>query len=339
MRKEFTPEEIKELVRMARVYDPNYKEGQFNTMVESQGRLADSRLLEIAGLIADLERKYGVRGEQAVERFERILKKLPEMESQMAQYQQRLQQIEGQIQQAGQGLSKLNDGIAAAKAVKEQLERDIREVETRAERETKRLSVEVAKAREAARLSKEEVATASQLYTELKLKGLTVDFVAALAQEIPDDPQARSRLAVAIQRNGSLAADNTAMDTRLSETKTELADIRKHTGTERKNLQELTREREQEERVHSFYRRYQGLGGLMEYLDGWEWVAMRQCKMCGARFWAERKQPTGLVYFQKSYYTCPCCGYVANDIDHEAFKSVGCLPNSSGIIKILLGGG
>jgi chromosome condensin MukBEF ATPase and DNA-binding subunit MukB len=190
-------------------------------------------------------------------------------------------------------------------------------------------------AREKARVSKEEVVAAGRLKAVTKRRGLSLGFVLDLCQEIPDDQDARKRLAEGIQRHGSLWADNAALESRREEGEKKLAQVEGQVQERQEALSRLRKEEAHEAEVHRFYQRFHRVGPLIEYVASWNGVAFRRCLSCGARFWVERESKPRM--FQKAKDTCPCCGWALVDFDAEAHAKVGVPPFPGIMGKINLG--
>lgn len=333
----FSQDEIKELVRIARVYAPGFSEERFRALVESLTRLGESRFPEAAWAVVRLERELGVPCDQVPDRYQALVKELPALEGAVASCQQALAGLRSQTLEENERLAKSRKAVAQSEREREQLEKELVALRERAQKEKARLAAGVEQAQEEARLSTEAVATALRLKGETERRGLSLGLVLALCQEIPDDEEARGRLAAAIQRQGSLGADITAREKKLGEVEEKLSQAEQELRGKQEALSQLRKDEANEATVHGFYLRFQGLGPLMEYLRGWENIAFRFCQMCGARFWAERKTPKGLVYFQRNYLVCPCCGHAAAVFDSQVHSILG-WPAGDVVGRIVLGG-
>ncbi len=72
MANEFTAEELKEVIRAARIFNPGFSEEQFQSLTELEARLTDSGYLETVSGLLRLERETGVPLSQVFETRDRL---------------------------------------------------------------------------------------------------------------------------------------------------------------------------------------------------------------------------------------------------------------------------
>ncbi len=89
---EFTVDEIREVIRVVRVYDPGFTEGQFQNLVMLGRHLADSGYLEAAGALARLEQQ-GVSCTKALDEFEALKRRSSELEQAVSDAEVKLQRL------------------------------------------------------------------------------------------------------------------------------------------------------------------------------------------------------------------------------------------------------
>ncbi|MDP2950676.1 MAG: hypothetical protein Q8P22_14230 [Chloroflexota bacterium] len=337
MAREFTKEEVMELVKMARVYAPGLNNERFCALVESEAELADDVFFEAAWALARIAREKSISPIQALDRFQEITKELRDVESAVSQQRQLLAALEGNVYTVRRDLA---DNLGKQKEVQKaraQEEAELAAFRRAAEKEKQAISAHLAQARERAQVTEQEIVAAGALKADLSRRGLRLGLVLDLSQEIPDDEEAKGRLAAAVERHGSLVADTAHMEKRLEDKKSALAKADKDYKERRVALDELRADEAQQAELRRFHQRFSKLEPLMDHFVTWEEIGLRRCISCGSRFWAEVKRPRGLFYIQRDYFVCPCCGSLHESFDEAAHRAAGLDLNPKARLKFIKG--
>lgn len=333
MESEFSPEQVKEMVRMARVYASAFSEERFRAMVECQGKLGETGFFEAAWALLRLQREMGVPCHQALDRYQQLIGELREL----ASSQQELLVVNGNLQEARSELATTLEAVNRARREKEQVDKELDRLRAKARREKEGLETEVDRAREVAGVSQEEVAVAGKLKTELERRGLQLSQVLDMVQGFPEGERNRERVMAAWQEQGSLLPHVAKLRQTVGEVETKQGFLAQECQKLERRLGQLKGEAAQEEEAHGFYARFRGLKALMEYLASWQAVVFRHCYICGARAWVEIRPPSGPVNFQRGHLVCPCCWRGSLAPDQQAHSIVGLPADSIAPCKVNLG--
>ena len=106
MDNEFTADEIRDAVRMARVHCPGFSEDDFESLMELERRITDSGYLEaVLGLIR-LEEEKGISCTEALDACEKLIKQKTKLEQEISALKQRSNDLLAQIKKARLNTSK-----------------------------------------------------------------------------------------------------------------------------------------------------------------------------------------------------------------------------------------
>ena len=84
MNNEFTADEIRDAVRMARAHCPGFSEDDFESLMELEKRITDSGYLEaVLGLIR-LEEEKGISCTEALDACEKLIKQKTKLEQEVS---------------------------------------------------------------------------------------------------------------------------------------------------------------------------------------------------------------------------------------------------------------
>ncbi len=331
MTHEFTPEELKEVIRSARAFNPGFSEKQLQSLVELQTRLADSGYLEAVNGLVKLEREKGVSLSQALEMHNQLLQENEKLERRVAAQRLELETLQNRAKETEE---KYREAVKATEYATEQLrkvkqdwereEKELAAFKNKAAKERKRIDEELAEYRRKADVTEAEIAVAGQVKAKVTRHGFSLELTLGMAAEFAGYTNARERLAEALKKHGKLTGYLAALETdikTLGENRRNLDGILSRLREERAQhemvLSQLKTEIAEKGELVGFYHRYVHLRSLIEYLGTSDQLTFHHCLWCGALFWVLRP---GNV--PSSIYKCPWCGLVLVEADKNAYATV-----------------
>ena len=337
MTHEFTPEELTEVIRSARAFNPGFSEKQLQSLAELQTRLADSGYLEAVNGLVKLEREKGVPLSQALEMHNQLLQKNEKLERRIAAQRLELETLQNRVKETKE---KYREAVKATehateqlRKVKQDLEREERQLvayRKRAVTDKQRIDEEVVEYRQKADVTEKEIATAGQINQEVTRHGFSLELVIGLAQEFAGYGNAHERLAEALKKHGKLTSYLAALEDEmktLEENRHHMEGILSHLGNEydqhKAVLSQLKAEIAEKGDLVGFYHRFVHLRQLMEYVGTSNQLTFHHCLWCGALFWILRP---GNV--SSSIYKCSWCGMALVEADRNAYASVAQPPGT-----------
>ncbi|MCL0078813.1 hypothetical protein M1O56_04010 [Dehalococcoidia bacterium] len=334
---EFTVEEIREVIRAARVFAPGFSEEQFQALTELQARFADSGYLEAVSGLAKLEKEKGVHLTQVLEIHDELLRENEELEKQIADRDLQLQAFEGHLQRARKKhlevIEAIQDATTRLQKLKDEQtkeEKQLAAFKRKAAGERQRIKEELAEHHRRADVTKADIAAAEQVKKEVARHGFTLELAFGLAEEFAGQTNARERLVEALKKHGKLTKHLAALEAEITSLEGKrrfmegiLSRLEKERDQQNAVLTQLKAEVMEKGGLVSFYQRYSYLQPLIEYLGSWNQVTFHHCLWCGALFWILR--PGNSPY---STYKCPWCGLIPGDTDRNAYAAVSLPPGT-----------
>jgi len=342
MADEFTAEELKEVIRAARVFNPGFSEEQFQSLTELEARLADSGYLETVGGIRKAEHEKGIPLSQALETHDRLLRENEELGQKVAAHstelealERRLRETEEKYREVVRATQDASTQLEELRREKEREEKELAAFKKKAARERERIDEELAEYRRRADVTEAEITAAGQVKAEVTRHGFTLELALGIAAEFAGYKNSREELAEALKKHGKLTSNLAALE----------ADINT-LGEKRQNIEgilsRLEEERGQHETVLSqlkaeiaekgelvgFYHRYVHLRPLIEYLGSSNHLTFHHCLWCGALFWVLKPGNAAT-----SIYKCPWCAVALVEADRNAYAAVAQPPGTA--LKLL----
>ena len=328
----FTQEETGEILRTAHIFAPQFTEEQYQRLVQMQSEMADSRFIEAAWGVHRLEREQGTPCSKALDRYIKLQEEISKVQSELSQLRKDLE-----LQR--EALAKTSEAVGQAREAHSQEEAELAYIREQAETERKLLQEELEQSRESAHISREEIAVASELKGKVEGYGVDLDLALGLFEGFAQDQEAANHLARATAEYGSqleataaLHREKEALRTECEKRQEQSAGLKSECERRQEVLSRMRQDIAEEEKLHHFYRRFQGASRLLEILEGWPHLIPMRCHwfLCGARFWVDR----GPADF-RARHVCPCCGVGNACYDDEVFVILGI--NDRGPLKVPLG--
>jgi chromosome segregation ATPase len=331
VKNEFTPEELKEVIRAARVFNPGFSEEQLQSLVELQRHAADSTYLETVKGLQRLEKEAGVPMSQALEMHGRLLRENKEMEQKLAAQNTKLEALNGHLRAMEEKHQEVLKAIQDTTTQLDELRRELERQEKRlvafnnkAVREKQRIEKELAEYRHKADITEAEIATAGEVKVEVIRHGFSLEVALGIASEFAAYTDARGRLAEALKKEGKLTSYLTTLETKiktLEENQRHMESILSRQGNEVEQhealLSQLKAEIAEKSELVGFYHRYVHLRPFIEYLGSSDYLTFHHCLWCGALFWIIR--PGGVA---TKVYKCPWCALTLVEPDKNAYAAV-----------------
>ncbi len=363
MSEEFTVDEIREVIRAARIFCPGFSERQYQDLMTLENRLTDSGDLEAVHALVRLQKEKGITGTEALDVCKQLLQEKEQLEREIAGLRQRLSAQQNRHREAEHRLRQLNEDIEKARqelpavdAERQRAETELMAFRKKAEEERRQIDRDVEQHREKAKVNEQDIVTAGQLKAEVEGCGLSLKLILGLCKEFAGHENARAELSRALAEHRTLSSHianlkqqdeaqqkvlKQDVDRLQSEKDKRQAEINKLEETRRRLegiLAQLQANLAEQEELRRFYRRYQGASALMELLGCWRGIFFARCNnplfaltsavdrsTAGARFWTE-KPPVR---------RCPCCNYPDALYDASIYQVLNLPPGTP--FKLQLG--
>ena len=358
---ELTLEEIRDAARTARVYCPGFTEEKFESLMELERRITDSGYLEAVQGLARLEGEMGISCAEAIDACKRLAEQKTKLEPQIPILEKSLESLLARIKQANAKYNQLEGEIAKARQELEQIrnehvsaEKKLEAFNRTAEKEKQRINKEVEDCHHHANVTKEEVEAAGRIKAGAESRGVSLELVMDISQELAGQGNAREQLLLAIKKHNSLTGYLRDLKQWAEQRKTEemshISSLQLQAGqvqTQVNALEETRRGIErvitelqaniaEEEELRRFYWRYQGHAGLLELLAGWERLVFYRCNnLMSAATRVLDDSKVAHFWTDKPAACCPHCGLAALVFDDKPYQALG-LPAGTDF-KIQLG--
>jgi chromosome segregation ATPase len=334
MSNEFTVNEIKEAVTLARIYSPGYTEKQLQAVTELTKRLSESGYLEAVSSIARLEKERHVHFTKALDACNRLLEDEAALEQKLSDLRSELEAIQSEVKQTQDRLHKLEETTMQAEAQCQKKEAELVAFRKKATKEKKRIDKELKGYRQRANLTQQEVDMAIQLRAELDKRGVTLELVLDLAQEFARYDDSREELAERLEEHRSLGESIKALESDLNRLQSHQAEEQtKADRLEQKRRQlentvsQLQADAAREEELRRFYQRYHGVSQLMDYLAAWKQIYFVRCNNPLFALTGSVSRSAGNAHFwmDKPPNRCPHCGSGSNLLvyDEGPYQALG----------------
>jgi hypothetical protein len=302
-------------------------EVRHRAVVELQHRLNDFGYLEIVNTLLRRQEETGITYAKAVEDYEAVVQRSKERK-----------ELEGLVQALQARYRGLKDDIqrfvreaAEARAQRDQEGERLQSYRENVKREVARLDDEVARSREQARMTVEEIETASKIKAQVQEHGLDLDVVLAASQEFGTDEGATERLAIQLKENRALTEANATLQKEEERREKRVDGLDQQIADREARLAELTENVEEQHYLRRFHKRYDAASPLLEHMGTWGDVALLCCP-CGMKFAAAA--PTEVLGLRpRQPKVCPNCGGNRLMWDEPAYRA---LDMPVGFIKVPL---
>ncbi len=340
MDNEFTVDEIRDAVRMARVHCPGFSEDDFESLMELERRIADSGYIEaIMGLIL-LEEEKQISCAEALDACEKLLKQKTKLERETSDLKKRSDSLVAEIKNANTEYEQTQKAVAKSRQELTQIrsehvaaKKELEAFNMKMEKEKQRISREVEDSYQESNVTKEEVVAAGQIKAEVESYGYTLDLVLGLAKEFAGYKNAREKLAEGLKEYGALYKYLDELhDDATRERERVISEIRGiesqkkaltvESGNMRNILSQLQADAAYEEDLKRFHRRYFPICELLDELSTWPQVFFMRCAhpantVAGVfdrtkgnhRFWTDRPPAS-----------CPVCGYRILEFERNIYR-------------------
>ncbi len=329
---EFTADEIREAVTIARIYSPGLTEERFQASRELERRLQELGYLEAVLSLACLEQEKGVTGIEALDAFKQLLSDKERLGAEVASLEEGKILLQEENQQVEAATEQVKERLQALQAEHQKEEKELIAFKKKAERGKQHIDEELEEYQRKANVTKEEITGAAQLKSQLASRGFTIEFTLDLCQEFLGHENAKEELARAIEEHGTLTKSNAALvEQEQAQRKTlesgqaeikSLEENRRQLGT---IVSQLQADETFEKELRRFYHRYQSAGVLMEFLASWRDIFFVRCgnplfavtgtfaqSTSGALFWTEKRP----------LKRCPCCNYPEAFYDEKLYEAL-----------------
>ncbi len=356
MHDEFSADEIKDAARLARIYCPGFNEEKFKSLMELEERVDESGYLEaIHGLIL-LEQEKGITCIEALDTCEQLGKQKETLEKEIAELESKSEHLLTASGQAAKEYEQLKETANKAKQDMKQIENaglaareKLQALNEEAEKEKERTEKLIEEYHQQAALTRDEVATASQLQAEVEKHGFSLDLMLDIAKEFTVHKDAKEKLAEALKRYGTINKYLDKLESwyeeqrgkfaaNISELKSEREKLVSETGNLRNTIAGLKSDINGEEDLRRFYRRYKEVSRLMEHLASWKQVFFVRCTNPLYTLSGVFNTKSGNVHFwtDQPPTMCPRCGYRHLVYDESVYESLN-IPVGS-VVKLQLEG-
>ena len=340
MNEKFTVDEIKDAVRMARVYCPGFNEDMFESLMELEKRIAESGYLEAVMCLIRLQHEKGIPFTQALDACYELLEQKATLEKEIPQLQNRVnslvdaikqakaehEQVKNAISQAKQDLFKVKSECAAA-------EKKLEALDKRVDSEKQHISKELEDSYRQANVTREEVTTAGKLKAETESHGFTLELMLGLSKEFAGYKNVREKLAEGLKKHGflnryldDLAAlgkkEKLRFMAEIAGLESQKQTLSNESGALRNILSQLQVDTANEEALRRFYQRYSAVSWLLDKLASWNQVYFMRCgntinTVAGV---FDKRQGNPHFWTDKPPVICPHCGCRTLFYDTEIYQ-------------------
>lgn len=344
---DFNGEEMKNVVKVARVHCPGFTEDMFESLMVLEKRFAESGYLEVVEGILRLEEEKGITVTDALKVSRVLIEQKQKLDAQVPDLENKREKIKEQIKQASDEYKELIKALETARlqlvAVKDEYEKTKKE----ANEEKRRMEVELECCHREHEVTREEVIAAGRLKKKAVKGGFSMELLLELAKEFTGYENAAKELSEGLQKHASLTKYLGELDDHARNEKSRIDGEIKNLESRKKALEtervQLTNKVSQlqedirgEEELRRFYNRYVWASPLIEHLATWNQVFFARClnpffMMTGAfhtnagnaRFWTD-----------KPPLLCPQCGLRNLAYDERVYQSMGWPVGQPVVIKL-----
>ncbi|MDD5288882.1 MAG: hypothetical protein PHY28_07235 [Dehalococcoidales bacterium] len=343
MDKEFTADEIRDAVRMARVHCPGFSEDDFESLMELERRITDSGYLEaVLGLIR-LEEDKGISCTEGLDACEKLLKQKTKLEQEVSALKQRSNDLVTQINNAKADYEQKKEAVVGITQELRQVRNDYSAAEkgleafnSKTEKEQQRISAEVEDTYRKASITREEVIAAGKVKAEIESHGFTLDLALGLAKEFAGHKDAREQLAEGLKEHGSLnkyldelhegaTKEREKLISEIRGFESQEKAITAESGKLRNVLAQLQDDTAYEEDLRRFHQRYFPLCGLLDELSTWSQVFFMRCTHPASTVAGVFDKTKGNHHFwtDRPPIACPVCAYPVLEYDIKIYNYHG----------------
>lgn len=356
MDQEFTAEEIKDAARTARIYCPGFSEEKFESLMEIERRVDESGYLEAIQGLLRLEEEKGIPCTEALDACEKLMEQKTRLEQQVTTLEKRvtalkkgeeslmaqIRQANGDYDQVKKATAKAEQELAQIRGKYAATEKKLEAFNKRTEKRKQRIGKEVENCRKQANVTKEEVIIAGKIKADADNRGLNLELVLNISQELAAHKDASKQFIIGIQKHNSLTKYLKELDEwvekRRAEVTSNMSNLRSQQGQIQAQVNALEETRRgieniitqlqadvaAEEELRRFYWRYQGSAGLLECLASREQLIFMRCNnalSAATRFFDESK--VAHFWTDKPVTNCPHCGSSNVDFDEKPYLALG----------------
>lgn len=363
MNYEFTLDEVKEVIRAARIFCPSFSESQFRDLMTLGKRLGDSGYLQAVHALARLEKEKGIPCTGALDACKQLLLDKEQLEGQLVVLKQKLaaqqdtnRDAERRFRQLNEDIEKARQELQAARAERQREEKELLAFKKKTERERQQIDEDVAQCWEKARVTEEQVATAGQLIAEVESRGFTLSLLLDLCQEFAGHENTREELSIALIEHHMISSyianlkeqgeiqkkalklDLDRLQSEKDRSQAEVNRLEEARSQLQSVLLQLQADAGEQEELRGFYSRYHGVSGLMECLASWEQIFFLRCNNPLSALAGVLNRSAGPAHFwtDKPATRCPHCGLTMLIYDEQAYKVLNCPVGTP--LRLQLGG-
>lgn len=345
MSEEFTADEVKEVIRAARIFCPSFSERQYQDLMVLERRLADYGYLEAVRGLARLEEETGTPCTEVLDGYNRLQQKRQELEKELAVIEQKLlaqqnvnRETEHRFHQLNEDIEKARQELQAVRAERQREEKELLAFRKKAERERQQIDENVAQCREKAKVTEEQIITAGQLNAEVESRGFSLRLLLDLCKEFAGHENAREELSRALTERRTISEYVAHLREQANSQEVDLDRLKAEKDRRQVEINGLEQARHQmegilaelqanlaeQEELRRFYRRYWGVRGLMECLASWNQIFFLRCNnplsalagvfdrsAAGAHFWTDKPSTR-----------CPHCGLTMLIYDEKPYQAL-----------------
>ena len=353
MEREFSPEELSQLVKAAQIVAPGFTQDEYQSLVDSQEKLDETGFCDATWAVVRLQEQTGINCADVLEAVKELLWDKAKLETDIASLEKKQALLEEKTRQAEDTLRQLNETIKQAKdelvKIKSEHQKEAEALvsfKEKARLEKGSVDKDLEKCRKKAGVTEEQVVLAGNLKAELEKHGFSLELVLGLSQEFAGYEDARDKLAeglkkyktfsaflVSINREGeekkkTLQAEVSNLEGSRRQAEYILFQLRDEQGREESLLSQLQSQIAEKGDMVGFYHRHRHLQPLIEYLDNQGGITFHHCVICGVLFWIVRPGATNM-----SGYKCSWCGNMTIEPDKTAYTITGQQPGA--LVKLI----
>jgi hypothetical protein len=331
---EFNREELGQVLQAMRVLLPNIGEEKFQSLLDAQEKLSSAGFLEAVWGIVRLQEEKGIDLSDAIDEYQNLLKKNEKLAREQASLKKKYEELEEMRKHLSINIAAAKEELETTRSRISQEKEQLAALAAQAVRDKEQIIYELEKCREKACVTEKDVKMAGSLKAKVKRSGFELDMMLDLVKEFASYPDARERLAKALEKEGSLTQRISSLKKEVKEqeniltsTIAQLKSLKIQEENELKRLKGITHQWEsnlnhlqadvaEEQRLRQFVVRYSPGSGLLECLASWKQIRFLRCDNPGCEPFG------GINHFWTEKHTtkCPHCGSGLVHYDEEVYE-------------------
>jgi len=333
MESELNREELGQVLQTMRVLLPDIGDEQFQSLLAAQEKLSASGFLEAVWGVVRLQEERGIDLSHAIDEYQHLLNENEKLLGKQTLLKEKRDREQEAYRQILSDIAAVKKELEATRGKIGKERKELAAFAAQAEREKKQINYELEKCRNKADVTEKDIKMAGSLKAKVKRSSYSLEMMLDLVKEFAPYPDARERLAEALEKEGSLTQQISSLQeesktqenaltsgiaeliSRKTQEENELRHLKNVCHQWESNLNHLQADVDEEQRLRQFMVRYESGSRLLECLAGWKQIRFLRCDNSGCEpfgginhFWTDKQATkcphcgSGLVYYDEELY-------------------------------------